>query len=309
MLEGERIVVTGGAGFIGSHLVDALAGGNDVTVLDDFSSGRMENLLGSAGHRIVRGSVTRPSQLRLVFRGADIVFHLAARPSVPASIADPRGSARVNLDGTLNVLEAARRSDVAKVVFSSSCAVYGDAPPPVRETAAPAPRSPYAVQKLAAEHYCRNFQELYGLRTVCLRYFNVFGPRQDPSSQYAAVVPVFFRDLLAYGKVTIFGDGEQTRDFIFVDDVVRANELAARTKRADGAVLNIATGKGTSVNTLANKIARLAGKPLAVKKAPARQGDIKHSYADISKARKLLGFRPETSLVDGLRAFCSAHLA
>jgi nucleoside-diphosphate-sugar epimerase len=137
----------------------------------------------------------------------------------------------------------------------------------------------------------------------------VFGPRQDPSSQYAAVVPVFFRDLLAKGKVTIFGDGEQTRDFIFVDDVVRANLLAARTKRADGAVLNIATGKGTSVNTLAKEIARLAGKPLAVKRKPPREGDIRHSYADISKARKLLGFRPETSLVDGLRAFCSAHLA
>jgi UDP-glucose 4-epimerase len=309
MLGGKRIVVTGGAGFIGSHLVDALVGGNDVTVLDDFSSGRMENLLGPAGHRIVRGSVTRPAQLRLAFRDADIVFHLAARPSVPASIADPRGSARVNLDGTLNVLEAARLSGVGKVVFSSSCAVYGDARPPVKETAAPAPKSPYAVQKLAAEHYCRNFQELYGLSTVCLRYFNVFGPRQDPSSQYAAVVPVFFRDMMEKGRVTVYGDGRQTRDFIFVDDVVRANLLAAKTKRADGAVLNIATGRGTSVGALAREIARFAGKPLAVKRAQPREGDIKHSYADISKARRLLGFQPRTPLAVGLRAFRSSIVA
>jgi UDP-glucose 4-epimerase len=306
MLKGRRIAVTGGAGFIGSHLVDALSAYNEVVIFDDFSSGRMENLLGSAGHRIVRGSVTRPSQLRLVLRGADLVFHLAARPSVPASVADPRGSARVNLDGTLNVLEAARDCGVKKVVFSSSCAVYGDARPPVKETAAPAPMSPYAVQKLAAEHYCRNFQELYGLRTVCLRYFNVFGPRQDPSSQYAAVVPVFFRDIVAKGRVTVFGDGEQTRDFIFVDDVVRANLLAAEKGSADGCVLNIATGRGTGVNALAKEIARILGRPLVVKKAPARSGDIRHSFADISRARKVLGYRPKTVLAEGLRAFCSA---
>jgi len=306
MLKGKRIVVTGGAGFIGSHLVDALVSENDVIVLDDFSSGRMENLLGPAGHRIVRGSVTRPSQLRLVLRGADVVFHLAARPSVPGSVADPQGSARVNLDGTLNVLVASRDCGVRKVVFSSSCAVYGDALPPVKETTAPNPRSPYAVQKLAAEHYCLNFQNLYGLSTVCLRYFNVFGPRQDPASQYAAVVPVFFRDLLGKGKVTIFGDGRQTRDFIFVHDVVRANLLAAEKTTADGAVLNIATGKGTPVNVLAREIAALAKKALLVKRAPPREGDIKHSYADITRATKLLGFAPRTALTKGLRIFRSA---
>jgi UDP-glucose 4-epimerase len=306
MLKGKRVVVTGGAGFIGSHLVDALVPENDVTVLDDFSSGRMENLLGPAGHRIVRGSVTRPAQLRLVFRGADVVFHLAARPSVPASVADPRGSSRANLDGTLNVLEAARQCDVKKVVFSSSCAVYGDASPPVKETAIPRPKSPYAIQKLAAEHYCRNFYELYGLGTVCLRYFNVFGPRQDPGSQYAAVVPVFFRDLLQKGTVTVYGDGAQTRDFIFVDDVVRANLLAAETRAAEGTVLNIATGKGTSVNTLAKEIARLTGKPPVVRRAPPRRGDIKHSFANVSMARTLLGFRPTTSLSNGLGIFRSA---
>lgn len=306
MLRGKRIVVTGGAGFIGSHLVDALGPGNDLVVFDDFSTGRMENLLGPAGHRIVRGSVTRPSQLGVVFRDADLVFHLAARPSVPASVLDPRGSARANLDGTLNVLVAARDAGVRKVVFSSSCAVYGDSPPPVKETALPRPKSPYAVQKLAAEHYCQNFQKLYGLATVCLRYFNVFGPRQDPGSQYAAVVPVFFRDIVQKGELTIFGDGGQTRDFIFVDDVVRANLLAAERTRADGAVLNIATGKGTSVNTLARRVAAIAGRPLAVRRAPPRGGDIVHSYADISKAKRLLGFGPKTTLSAGLRISGSA---
>jgi UDP-glucose 4-epimerase len=306
MLKGKRIVVTGGAGFIGSHLVDALSPANDVIVLDDFSSGREENLLGSMGHRIVRGSVTRPAQLRLVLGGADIVFHLAARPSVPASVADPRGSGRVNLEGTLNVLAAASEAGVSKVIFSSSCAVYGDVPPPVKETSIPHPGSPYAVQKLAAEHYCANFHELYGLRTVCLRYFNVFGPRQDPNSQYAAVIPVFFRDMFGSGRVTIFGDGEQTRDFIYVEDAVRANLLAAERRGADGKALNIATGKGTSVNNLAKIIAGLVGKPLDVHRAPPRKGDIMHSFADISLAKRLLDFSPRASLAAGLRIFRSA---
>ena len=305
-MKDERIVVTGGAGFIGSHIVDALAPANDVVVLDDFSTGSEENLLGSMGHRIIRGSVTRPSQLGLVFRDASVVFHLAARPSVPASVADPQGSSRVNLDGTLNVLTAARDAGVRKVVFSSSCAVYGDAPPPLKETTAPRPRSPYAIQKLAAEHYCRNFQQMYGLRTVCLRYFNVFGPRQDPDSPYAAVVPVFFRDLMKDGPLTIFGDGRQTRDLIYVEDVALANLLAAEKSGAEGKVLNIATGRGTSVNALAGTIAGLVGKPLAVKRMAAREGDIRHSYADISEAKRLLGFVPRTSLSDGLRIFCSA---
>jgi len=306
MLKGRRVVVTGGAGFIGSHLVDALGEENDVVVFDDFSTGRMENLLGARGHRIVHGSVTRPAQLRLAFRGAEVVFHLAARPSVPGSVLDPRGSARVNLDGTLNVLVAARDAGVGKVVFSSSCAVYGDAPPPVKETALPRPKSPYAVQKLAGEHYCANFQELFGLRTVSLRYFNVFGPRQDPGSQYAAVVPVFFRCLLDAGAVTIFGDGRQTRDFIFVDDAVSANLLAAESSAADGRVLNIATGRGTSVNRLAETVSRLAKRPLRVIRAPARTGDIRNSSADISSARRLLHFRPQTSLAEGLRISFSA---
>jgi len=305
MIRDRRVVITGGAGFIGSHIAEALAPANDVTVLDDFSSGNEENLTGF-GVRILRGSVTRMSHLALAFRGAELVFHLAARPSVPASVADPAGSERVNLGGTLNVLSAANEAGVRKVVFSSSCAVYGEAAPPVRESAPPMPMSPYAVHKLASEHYCRIFFELYGLRTVSLRYFNVFGPRQDPGSQYAAVVPVFFRDLLKKGRLTIYGDGRQTRDLIYVGDVVRANLLAAERPAADGKVLNIATGHGTSVNGLARLVARVLGKPLRTRRAPRRKGDIRHSRADISAARRLLGFAPKVGLEDGLGRFYSA---
>ena len=306
MIEGKRIVVTGGAGFIGSHIVEALHPGNDVIVLDDFSSGKEENLLGFSGIMILRGSITHPKHLAFAFRNADIVFHLAARPSVPGSVADPAGSEKVNLTGTLNVLMAAKEAGVEKVVFSSSCAVYGDARPPIGEGALPRPKSPYAVQKLGAEHYCRVFQQVFGLRTVCLRYFNVFGPRQDPGSQYAAVVPVFFRDLAGRGRVTIFGDGRQTRDFIYIRDVVRANLLAAERSGADGNVVNIATGKGTSVRELALAIAGVTGKRLSIESRPPREGDIRHSFADISQARRLLGFRPHTTLEEGLGIFSSA---
>jgi UDP-glucose 4-epimerase len=306
MIEGKRIVVTGGAGFIGSHIVEALHAANDVIVLDDFSSGKEENLLGFSGIMILRGSISHPKHLAFAFRNADVVFHLAARPSVPGSIADPAGSEKVNLTGTLNVLQAAREAGIEKVIFSSSCAVYGDSKPPIREDALPLPISPYAIQKLGAEHYCRVFQEVFGLRTVCLRYFNVFGPRQDPGSQYAAVVPVFFRDMAKNGRVRIFGDGRQTRDFIYVGDVVRANISAAESPGADGKVVNIATGKGTSVLELARAMAAVTGRPLKVQHAPPREGDIRHSYADISQARKLLGFRPRTGLEEGLRIFSSA---
>ena len=305
-LKNKLIIVTGGAGFIGSHIVDALSPANDVIVLDDFSSGKRENLLGASGVKVLKGSVTKPRLLKLLFRDADYVFHLAARPSVPASVRDPKGSSLVTLGGTLNVLMAAHEAGVKKVIFSSSCAVYGDARPPVSEMAHLAPKSPYAIQKLGSEHYCRIFHDVYGMRTVCLRYFNVFGPRQDPASQYAAVIPVFFRDLAAKGSVTIYGDGKQTRDFIFVDDVVKVNILAAENSAADGNVLNIATGKGTGILDLAGAIAKIVGKPLKVKNSPARDGDILHSRADVSLAKKLLGFRPKTELSRGLRIFSTS---
>ncbi|MGQ9582966.1 MAG: NAD-dependent epimerase/dehydratase family protein [Thermoplasmatota archaeon] len=327
-LRGLGAAVTGGAGFIGSHIVDALLPDNDVIVIDDFSTGKPENLLGPGvgspvsgtdrwdtgtprrprGLKIIRGSITEPKLLRLAFRDTDLVFHLAARPSVPQSIRDPAGTAHVNLTGTLAVLEAARECGVKKVIFSSSCAVYGDARPPVKETALPRPKSPYAVQKLAAEHYCRLYHELYGLRTVCLRYFNVFGPRQDPSSEYAAVIPKFFGDMARRGRVTIYGDGRQTRDFVFVGDAVRANMLAAEGSAADGAVLNVATGEGTSVRALAKEVASVLGRPLRVERAPRREGDIRHSWADISLARKLLDFRPGVPLREGLIISGSALL-
>ena len=360
-LRGLRVVVTGGAGFIGSHIVEALLPENEVTVVDDFSTGKEENILsachraaragyGGAGEagkgaegwgggaiylrgpgglsglrrsggqgvlrspgalrglRVLRGSVTDPELLRLALRGADVVFHLAARPSVPASVRDPAGTGAVNLGGTLAVLEAARGCDVEKVIFSSSCAVYGDARPPVSEAAPPRPLSPYAVQKLASEHYCLVYHRLYGLGAVCLRYFNVFGPRQDPGSEYAAVVPRFFRDMLERGAVTVFGDGRQTRDFIFVDDVVRATLLAAGRSAAEGRVINVATGRGTSVGRLAEDVAGVLGMPLRVRRAPPREGDIRHSRADVSLARRVLGFRPALTLREALRMYRSALL-
>jgi len=306
MIEGKRIVVTGGAGFIGSHIVEALHSANDVIVLDDFSSGKEQNILGMGGIMVLRGSVTQPKHLAFAFRNADIVFHLAAIPSVQKSVSDPTATEKVNLLGTLNVLQAARDAGVRKLVFSSSCAVYGDARPPVGEDAAPRPLSPYAVQKLAAEHYCRLFHEPRGMRTVCLRYFNVFGPRQDPSSEYAAVVPRFFRDMATKGGVTVFGDGRQTRDFVYVGDVVGANLLAAERTGADGGAVNIATGRPTSVLELARTIAGIVGRPLKVKRAPARKGDIRHSHADVSMARRTLGFRPSVGLREGLRVFSTA---
>ena len=307
MIEGKRIVVTGGAGFIGSHIVEALHSANDVMVLDDFSSGKEQNILGITGIMVLRGSVTQPRHLANAFQNADLVFHLAARPSVQQSIADPLGTEKVNLTGTLNVLQAARDAGVDKVIFSSSCAVYGDARPPVGEDALPRPMSPYAVQKLAAEHYCRLFDRPGGMRTVCLRYFNVYGPRQDPGSQYAAVVPVFFRDMARKGALTVFGTGRQTRDFIYIGDVVRANLLAAEMPGADGKIINIATGKATSVLELGRTVAGVVGKPLRIKRAPARRGDIRHSSADISLARRSLGFRPAVGLEEGLRIFSTAR--
>ena len=306
MIEDKRIVVTGGAGFIGSHIVEALHSRNDVIVLDDFSTGKEQNILGLGGIMVLRGSVTQPKHLAFAFRNADMVFHLAARPSVQESISDPLGTEKVNLTGTLNVLQAARDAGVGKLVFSSSCAVYGDARPPIGEDAALRPMSPYAVQKLAAEHYCRLFHEPRGMRTVCLRYFNVFGPRQDPGSQYAAVVPVFFQDMARNSRVTVFGDGRQTRDFIYVGDVVGANMLAAESSGADGGVVNIATGRPTSVMELARTVAGVVGKPLKIKRASARKGDIRHSAANISRARRLLGFAPAVGLEQGLGIFSTA---
>ena len=298
-----RVLVTGGAGFIGSHLVDALvARGDEVIVLDDLSSGHRENLAGTNAELIV-GSVADMSIVRGAVEGCALVFHEAAIASVPKTVESPLETNDVNLRGTLNVLQAAGDVGVGRVVFAGSAAVYGDDTPlPAREDAAPRPMSPYAVEKLASEHYLRVWSGLYGVEAVTLRYFNVFGPRQDPSSAYSGVISIFVDRLLTGRSTTIFGDGEQTRDFVFVRDVVQANLLAARVPGADGGVFNIARGDRTSLNDLYAHLARIAGGPERPEYGPGRSGDIRHSVADIDRARSVLGYAPVTSIADGLAA-------
>ncbi|MBI2850287.1 MAG: SDR family oxidoreductase [Chloroflexi bacterium] len=295
-----KAVVTGGAGFIGSHLIEALvARGYRVTVLDDLSSGKLDNIrefLPSVQFK--QGSVTELPLLREIFQGVDYVFHLAAIASVQKSIDDPAASHEVNVTGTLNVLLAALENKVKKVVFSSSAAVYGDIPvPPAKEEMAPCPLSPYAADKLAAETYCQVFGRVYQLPTVSLRYFNVYGPRQDPKSQYASVIPAFMSAVKDGKPPTIFGDGEQTRDFVFVKDVVAANLLAAETDMCG--VFNISRGESVSINRLAKLIIKLTGKRLEPVHREPRAGEIKHSLADISKA-KASGYEPKYDLESGL---------
>lgn len=293
-----KYIVTGGAGFIGSHIAEALADRHEVVVIDDFSTGHPENLQGF-DVTLVEGSVADLPLLKEVFAGADGVFHEAAIASVPKSVADPLATHEANLTGTLDVLLAARDTGVRKVVLASSSAVYGESPElPKREGMLPEPLSPYAVSKLAGEHYAASFSRLYGLQTVCLRYFNVFGPRQDPSSPYSGVISIFADRILAGEPITIYGDGEQTRDFVYVADVVRAN-LRAMEGGAEG-VFNIACGRTTTLNALAETMMRAAGRTVEVGHAEARAGDIRHSCADIARAREVLGWAPEWGLEEGL---------
>jgi len=299
-----KAVVTGGAGFIGSNLAEELAKEqeNEVVVVDNLSTGRRENLQNLKNLKkclFVEGSVTDLDLLRGVFKGCDFVFHQAAIPSVPRSVKDPLATNNVNTNGTLNVLVAARDCGVKKVVFASSSSVYGDTPElPKREEMTPNPLSPYAVTKLVGEYYCKVFEEVYGLKTVSLRYFNVYGPRQDPHSDYAAVVPKFVKSVSENKPPVIFGDGEQTRDFTFVKDVVRANLLAAKSG-ATG-VFNIASGRRVSINELAEKIIKIQGKELEPVHSEPREGDVKHSLGDISRAQRGFGFEPRYSLEEGL---------
>jgi len=299
-----KAVVTGGAGFIGSNLTEELAKEqeNEVVVVDNLSTGRRENLQNLKNLKkclFVEGSVTDLDLLRGVFKGCDFVFHQAAIPSVPRSVKDPLATNNVNTNGTLNVLVAARDCGVKKVVFASSSSVYGDTPElPKREEMTPNPLSPYAVTKLVGEYYCKVFEEVYGLKTVSLRYFNVYGPRQDPHSDYAAVVPKFVKSVSENKPPVIFGDGEQTRDFTFVKDVVRANLLAAKSG-ATG-VFNIASGRRVSINELAEKIIKIQGKELEPVHSEPREGDVKHSLGDISRAQRGFGFEPRYSLEEGL---------
>lgn len=299
----KKVVITGGAGFIGSNIAEELASDNEVIIIDDLSSGRLpniEHLLGMPNVRFMQGTITDLPLLTQAFAGADYIFHEAALASVPLSIEDPVRANEVNILGTLNVLVAARDCHARKVVFASSCAVYGDAPSlPAQETMPLQPLSPYAVTKAAGELYCAVFCQVYGLPTVCLRYFNVYGPRQDPKSEYAAVVPKFITAALSGRPLTIFGDGRQTRDFIFVKDVVAANILAAKTDGVAG-VLNIGSGRQTSVIDLANLVLKLTGRDMQPVHHPPQPGEIRHSFADVSRAKEL-GYNPKCSVAEGIR--------
>jgi len=298
------LVVTGGAGFIGSNLAEELAKREDeVIIIDDLSTGKMENIkdvVKRSNVEFVNGSVTNMKLLEELFRDVDYAFHQAAIPSVQRSIENPGATNEANITGTLNVLIAARDCGVKKVIYASSSSVYGDTMElPKREDMKPNPLSPYAVTKLVGEYYCKAFNEVYGLKTVCLRYFNVYGPKQDPASEYAAVIPRFVTRVLNNQPPVIYGDGNQTRDFTFVKDVVNANILAAE-KNVNG-TFNIANGQRVSINELANRIMEIAGVKLSPVYDTPRKGDIRDSLADISLAEEKLGYEPGFTLDEGLK--------
>ena len=300
----RRALVTGGAGFIGGHLCERLlALGWRVRVLDDFSSGRDENLRAIADQvELIRGDLRDAETVAKAVAGVEVVFHQAAVPSVPRSVAEPVRTNSVNVDGTLLVLDSARRAGVRRVVYAASSSAYGDTPTlPKIETMPARPRSPYALQKYAGEVYCQLFTELYGLETVALRYFNVYGPRQDPKSEYAAVIPRFITACLSGVAPRIHGDGEQTRDFTCVVDAVRANLLAADAPRAVGSVCNVAAGARTSLNQLVAEIRRQTGARVEPIHDPPRTGDVRDSLASLERSRELLGYEPTIGLEDGLR--------
>jgi nucleoside-diphosphate-sugar epimerase len=298
-----RALVTGGAGFIGSNLVrELLAQGDDVRVLDNFSTGNRANLEG-LDVEIVEGELRSYERVHNAVRRTDVVYHLGALGSVPRSVQDPLTSSAVNVEGTLNVLLAARDESVRRVVFSSSTSVYGSTRDlPTTEETAPDPISPYGVAKLAAERYCVSFSRVYeSFESVVLRYFNVFGPRQSPFSQYAAAIPLFVKAIAAGEPITIYGDGEQSRDFTYVGNVVDATLRAGETEGASGEIFNIAAGAPATLNDVADMIGAILGKPVEKKHLPPRAGDIRDSWADLSKAERLLGYRPTIALEDGLR--------
>ncbi len=296
-------LVTGGAGFVGSHIVRRLVrDGERVRVFDDFSTGRRTNLSDvPADVEVVDGDLRDAGAVNRAVKGCEVIFHQGAVSSVPRSIADPRTTLDVGLSGTLNVLLAARDAGCRRVVFASSSSVYGDnAEMPLHEALSPRPLSPYAISKLAAEQLCGTFFRLYGLETVALRYFNIFGPNQDPDSEYAAVIPRFMASIQAGERPTIYGDGEQTRDFVYVDNVVDANLLAAAVPGAAGGVYNIASGRAISVLHVATLIGELMGRPVHVAHVDPRPGDIKHSLADITAARQVLGYEPTVDFEEGM---------
>jgi len=299
-----RYLITGGAGFIGSNLAHALVGrGESVRILDDFSTGRPQNLGGIEERlEVMRGDLRDPAAIARAVQGVEVVLHQAALNSIPRSIKEPGPTNAVNVGGTLALLEAARAAGVRRLVYASSSSVYGDTPGlPKTEDMPLAPKAPYGVSKLAAELYCRIYTPVYGLETVSLRYFNVFGPRQHPDSEYAAVIPRFLRRMLAGERPVIFGDGEQSRDFTPVDNVVAANLLAAEVTQGIGEAHNIARGQTSTLNQLVRWLNELLGTQLPPIYEPPRPLDIRHSYASIQKAESQLGYRPTVGVQEGLQ--------
>jgi len=299
----EVYLVTGGAGFIGSHIVDELVEkGVRVRVLDNLITGTLENLQRRMEKiEFIEGDIRDVATVKRAMNGVDVVLHQAAMVSVPLSIDKPKETTECNLNGTLHLLMAAREAGVRRFVYASSCAVYGNDPIlPKVEDQPPAPLSAYAASKLAAEYYCQVYHRVYGLETVCLRYFNVFGPRQDPLSPYAAVIPKFITLALAKKPLVVYGDGEQGRDFSFVENVVQANLLACNTVGAVGETFNIGCGEEMSINQLVEKLKEIIKTDINVRYSDPNTGDIKHSVASIEKAQRLLGYTPTTTLIDGL---------
>jgi len=304
----KKALVTGGAGFIGSHIVDRLLNdGHEVIVLDDFSTGHRSNLPENSALTVVEGDISNFDTVKQCVEGVDWIFHKAAVASVPRTVNDPIGSTAVNYQGTLHLLEAARHNNVKRMVFASSAALYGDEPTlPKVETMCPVTLSPYAVDKLASEFACGMYTKLYGVETVCLRYFNVYGPRQDPSSPYSGVISIFTDKLKNKEVPTIFGDGEQTRDFVFVSDVVEANMKAISSEEGIGEYYNIATGNKITLNDLLKILSDIYEIEFNVNYGDVRQGDIKESYAVINKAISKLNWSPTVELSHGLKMLCES---
>jgi len=299
-----KLLVTGGGGFIGSHLAMQLAElGHEIRILDNFASGQRSNMLALPDDvELIEGDIQSYERAHNAVIGCDIVFHQAALPSVPRSVQDPLTSNATNITGTLNILLAARDAGVRRVIFASSSSIYGSSPEmPKREDVLPLPISPYAAAKLACEGYCRSFADVYGLETVALRYFNVFGPRQDPRSEYAAAVPKFINELMAGERPTVFGDGEQSRDFAYVENIVQANLLAMDAQGVAGQVFNVACGERITINQLLAELRDILDADIEAEYVASRPGDVRHSLADISRARVALGYEPSVGLREGLR--------
>ena len=301
----SNCLVTGGAGFIGSNLSRFLAdNGANVTVLDNYSTGRKENTLdfSSLGIELIEADISKQQETSKYFSGVDYVFHQAAIPSVPRSILEPLITNNSNINGTLAVLENCRLNAVKKVVFAASSSAYGDSKElPKKTSMLPSPLSPYAVQKLAGEKYCKTYFDNFGLRTTSLRYFNVYGPYQDPNSEYSAVIPIFIKKALADESITIFGDGTTSRDFTFIEDVIQANLRAAVSTKSDGHVVNVAYGDSFTLTQLANKIIEELESKSIIEYSDFRKGDVLHSSADLSTTKDLIGYMPQFDLSKGLK--------